>query len=259
MSEKTITVLVARPQGQAEELEMRLRAVGMNALFQPVIEIGEPTDGFMALDTAVAELETFQWVAFSSSNGVEAFLKRLHVANRTFPKTLKIAAIGPGTARTLEKSGFTVNFVPKTYRAENLAEGLKAEAVGGTRFLLIRASRGREILAEILRESGGNVTQAVAYSSTDVTPESTLWNPEIRVALEAGRVDYTTITSSAIATSAVRLFGEALRKTRLVSISSLTSNVLKKLGFPPALEAKNADMSSLVAEICKDWNGEILD
>ncbi len=252
MSEKRITVLVTRPQGQAEELETRLRAEGMNVLFQPVIEIGEPTDGYVALDAVVAELETFRWVVFSSSNGVEAFLKRLHIMKRVFPKTLKIAAIGPGTARVLEESGFTVDFVPETYRAENLAEGLKAEAVGGTRFLLIRASRGREILAETLREAGGNVTQVVAYSSTDVTEESMLWNSEIREALEAGKVDYVTITSSAIATSAVRLFGESLRKTRLVSISSLTSNVLRKLGYPPTLEAKNADMPSLVTEIRED-------
>ncbi|MDO4630415.1 MAG: uroporphyrinogen-III synthase, partial [Planctomycetia bacterium] len=172
--------------------------------------------------------------------------------NRNFPETLKVAAIGPGTARALEESGFPVDFVPETYRAENLADGLKGKAAGRTRFLLIRASRGREILADTLREAGGDVTQVVAYSSMDVTEESTQWNPEIQVALETGSVDWVTVTSSAIASATVRLFGESLRKTRIVSISSLTSNVLRKLGFPPDAEAENADMPSLVAEL-KKW------
>lgn len=247
MSPKTKKVLVTRPRAQAEELEKLLLAEGLEVLFQPVIEIGPPEDGYAALDAELEHLEEFDWVVFSSTNGVEAFRERLCVLQKTPGPTLKFAAIGPGTARELEDAGFPVHFMPKVYRAEFLAEGLVKEAACGARFLLIRASRGREVLSETLRNAGGIVTQAVAYSSTDVTHESKSWEPEILRLLDSGEIGWVTVTSSAIAASAVRLFGvEMLSKTRLVSISPLTSSALAKHALFPAAEAKDATMDSLV-------------
>ncbi len=242
-------VLVTRPRGQAKELESLLLAEGMDVLFQPVIEIGPPDDSWSALDSALQRLNQFDWVVFSSSNGVDAFKNRLLELHFQPPSSLKFAAIGPGTAAALEKYGFLAHFIPNVYRAENLAEGLLEETAPGSSFLLIRASRGREILSEILTCSGRAVVQAVAYSSRDVTFESPLWNPEARSLLENGSVDWVTITSSAIAGSAVRLFGDSLKKARLASISSLTSGALEKLGFPPAAEAEEATIPGLVRAI----------
>lgn len=242
-------VLVTRPRGQAEELESLLLAEGMDVFFQPVIEIGAPEDAWSALDAALQRLNQFDWVVFSSSNGVEAFKNRLLALDLCPALALKFAAIGPGTAAALEKCGLHVHFVPNIYRAENLAEGLQKEAARGASFLLIRASRGRETLAETLRQAGGLVVQAVAYSSRDVTLASPSWNPETLTLLENGDFDWVTITSSAIAGSAVRLFGNSLKKTRLASISSLTSGTLEKLGFSPSAEAEEATMNGLVRAI----------
>ena len=246
---KLSKVLITRPRGQAEELESLLKAKGMEVLFQPVIEIGVPEDAWSALDTALRKMNDFNWIVFSSSNGVDAFRNRLMALDLWPSSSIKFAAIGPGTASALEESGFPVHFIPPIFRAENLAEGLLEDAANGASFLLIRASRGREVLSERLTHSGGNVTQAVAYSSRDVTRESASWNPEILTLLENGSIDWVTITSSAIANSAVRLFGDSLKKTRLASISSLTSGTLKNLGFFPSAEAEEATMSSLVHAI----------
>ncbi len=138
--------------------------------------------------------------------------------------------------------------VPDSFRAEALAEALLNE-VRGHRFLLLRASRGREILAERLSAAGATVEQAVVYSSVDVEqPEAT-----VAALLRQGRIDWTTVTSSAIARSLGKLFGEDLRKTRLASISPLTSGVLRELGFEPAVEATEYTMEGLasaIAEYC---------
>ena len=125
-----------------------------------------------------------------------------------------------------------------------LAE-LLAKDARGKRFLLARASRGREVLAETLRAAGGEVEQIVVYRSTDVREP----DPEITAALAAGRIDWITVTSSAIAKSLAKLFGEALRKSKIVSISPVTSATLRELGFEPAAEAEVYTMAGVVDAI----------
>ena len=118
---------------------------------------------------------------------------------------------------------------PSEYRAEALAEALAPQA-RGQRVFLARASRGREMLAEMLAAAGATVEQAVVYESRDVAQP----DEDIADALAAGRIDWTTVTSSAIARSLVRLFGDSLRQTRLAAISPLTAEVLTELGHAPA-------------------------
>ena len=131
--------------------------------------------------------------------------------------------------------------MPGEFRAESLAESLAPEA-SGRRFLLIRASRGREVLAERLAAAGAHVEQVVAYQSRDVeTPR-----PNVARALAEGRIDWVTITSSAIAHSLGRLFGENLRQAKLASISPVTSDVLSRLGYPPTAQAAKYTMEGLI-------------
>ncbi len=158
-----------------------------------------------------------------------------------------LAAIGPGTAGELERYGLKADVVPREYRAEALAEALAPHAPG-KRFLLARASRGRDVLPEQLRAAGGIVEQAVVYMSADVQTA----DPSIVAALAAGRIDWTTVTSSSIARAVVGLFGEQLRRTRLASISPVTSQTLRELGHPPAVEAREYTMAGLV-EAIMEW------
>ena len=159
---------------------------------------------------------------------------------------MKLAAIGPATAEELRRYHLEADLVPGEYRAEALAEELAGRCGSGKpRFLLARASRGREVLAERLTAAGGQVEQVVVYSSTDVERSE----EDVAAAMSAGRIDWVTVTSSAIARSLVALFGEQLRNAKLASISPVTSETLRQLGYEPAAEAREYTTEGLVAAI----------
>jgi uroporphyrinogen III methyltransferase/synthase len=101
------------------------------------------------------------------------------------------------------------------------------------------------VLPEQLAAAGGQVEQVVVYSSTDVSNA----DPEVAELLAAGRVDWVTVTSSSIARALAAMFGAALGKSRLASISPVTSDVLRQLGYPPAAEASAYTMPGLVEAI----------
>jgi uroporphyrinogen-III synthase len=125
-------------------------------------------------------------------------------------------------------------------------QGVKSLATGSKpRFLLARASRGREVLAERLTAAGAAVDQIVVYSSTDVERA----DEDVAAAMAAGRIDWVTVTSSAIARSLVALFGDRLRRCKLASISPITSETLRQLGHQPAAEATQYTTEGLVAAI----------
>jgi len=226
------TVLITRPADQVEPLRERLEELGARTLIQPAIEITEPAD-WQPVDDAIARLESFDWLVFSSANGVRSFLDRLLRSGDVRRLAhAKLAAIGPATAAELLRYRLRVDLTPEEYRAESLVASL-APLARGKRFLLARASRGREVLRDELVAAGADVEQVVVYRSTDVTEA----DPEVLAELEAGRVDWATATSSAIARSMATLLGERLRHTRLASISPLTSATLRTARFEPAVEA----------------------
>lgn len=241
-------VLVTRPASQAETLCRRLEELGAEVLIQPAIEISEPED-WGPVDRALERLEQYDWLVFSSANGVQFLLERVcqkHGDLRRLGR-IKLAAIGPGTSEALAEYRLRADLLPAEYRAESLAEALSADA-RGRRFLLARASRGREVLAEQLRAAGGEVDQVVVYRSADVVSA----DPVVAQALAEGRIDWVTVTSSAIARSLVGLFGDELRKSRLVSISPITSSTLRELGHSVAAEAAEYDMAGIAEAILAD-------
>jgi len=235
-------VLVTRAADPADELVERLEALGAGVLLQPALVLGPPAD-FQPLDQVLGRLAEFDWLVFSSAQGVRSYFDRLlsQSADLRALGPVKLAAIGPGTARALAQYYLRADVVPAEFRAEALASVL-APLAAGKRLLLIRASRGREVLADMLRAAGGLVTQVVAYSSQDTAAPAA----EIAAELAAGRIDWITVTSSAIARSLVRLFGSDLAKSKLATISPLTSGVLRELGYPPAAEAKVYTLEGLV-------------
>jgi uroporphyrinogen III methyltransferase/synthase len=226
-------ILVTRPREQADRL------------IDSLTDLGDPPD-WSPVDAALARVDQFDWLVFSSANGVRALLDRLCSGSGDLRRlgTVRIAAIGPGTAAALERYHLHPDILPEQFRAESLAAALCREAPG-QRFLLARASRGREVLSEQLRQSGGQVEQIVVYSSADVLRA----DPEVTQRLATGQVDWVTVTSSSIAQATAAMFGETLRKSRLASISPVTSEVLLQLGYPPAAEASTYTMEGLVDAI----------
>lgn len=238
-------ILVTRPRAQARALVDRLEEMGALVLIQPAIRIGPPTD-WGKINAALEQLDQYDWLVFSSSNGVQYLLDRLEQKHGDLRRLgrIRLAAIGPGTAEELARYRLRADIVPDEYRAEALANILAAEPTG-TRFLLARASRGREVLAEKLVAAGQMVQQIVVYSSCNVDQAEA----EVVEALEAGRIDWVTATSSSIARSLVRLLGERLGRAKLASISPITSAVLRELGRPPAAEAVRYTMEGLAEAI----------
>jgi uroporphyrinogen III methyltransferase/synthase len=239
------TVLVTRPEHQAESMVEELSALGSNVLIQPAIEIGPPTD-WNAADAAIGKLEQFDWLVFSSANGVQFFLDRLthHGRDLRALGAARLAAIGPGTAEALARYHLRSDLQPSEYRAEALAEALLPEAAG-KRVLLLRANRGREVLAERLAAAGIEVEQAVVYESRDVKQA----DAEVASALGNGNIDWVTVTSSAIARSLAAMFGEDLHRTKLAAISPLTADALREVGYTPAAVASQYTTAGLVQAI----------
>jgi len=238
-------VLITRPAGGAEELVAAVAELGAEPLVQPAIEITEPP-AWAPVDDALGRLQGFDWIVFSSGNGVRAFLSRLLERGLDLRALgpVKLAAIGPATARQLESFHLRVDVQPEEYRAEALADAL-CPAAAGSRFLLVRASRGREVLAEQLTAAGGEVEQIVVYTSRDTAQP----DPEVARRLAAGEIDWVTVTSSAIARSLAALFGEDLRRARLASISPITSATLREVGHEPACEARQFTPAGVLAAI----------
>jgi uroporphyrinogen III methyltransferase / synthase len=239
------TVLVTRPEHQADELAHRLRSLGANVLCQPAIEISPPVD-WSPVDAAIKRLADFDWLVFSSSNGVHFFMQHLLGRGKDARQLggVKLAAIGPATVEALAAFHLSADVQPDEYRAEALAEALGPH-VRGQRVLLLRASRGREVLAEMLSAAGATVEQVVVYESNDVTSP----DEDISAALATGSIDFTTVTSSAIARSLAKMFGPSLLKTRLAAISPLTADVLVELGYPPAIVADSYTSDGVVDAI----------
>ncbi|MCL2304741.1 MAG: uroporphyrinogen-III synthase [Planctomycetaceae bacterium] len=236
------TVLLTRPVSQQEPLRTLLQDAGAEVLSQPAIEI-RPPKSWERVDDVLHRLDSFDWIVFASANGVPFFLDRCRTAR--FPK---ICAVGPGTAAELENRGKRVGRIPQPHTAEGVVAALAPEAEAGQRILLVRASRGRDFMYKKLsaiHPDENGVEEIVAYESVDVDkPE-----PQIVSLMESGRIDWTTCTSSAIAASLVRMFGECLRKTKLVSISPITTETIRRFGFENIVESRNATMPGIFETI----------
>ena len=244
------TVMVTRLGGEDDALTRLLRDFGAEVLAQPVIRISDPPD-WQAVDNVLDRLDQFDWIVFSSANGVQYFIERLLNMGGDFGqlRRAKLAAIGPATSDALLRHRLLADVIPPQFRAESLADALVGQA-SGKRCLLVRASRGREVLAEQLTSAGAIVEQVVAYTSSDIDRP----DPDIVAKLTAGKIDWITVTSSSIARSLVALFGDKLRQSKLASISPVTSTTLRELGYEPAAEAEQYTMPGLVQSIRRAVN-----
>lgn len=245
-------VLVTRPRRQAGDMVRRLERVGAVVHVLPAVEVRDPPD-WGPVDRALADLASYQWLVFTSANGVHALLQRLRATGRDLRALggLQLAAIGPGTADTLRAYHLEPDLIPPAYRSESLADALRAKAVG-QRILLARADRGRDVLRQEL--SGvAEVEQVAVYSQVDAVA---LDAPAV-AALRGGEIEFITVTSSNIARALAGVFDDADRarltsgELKLVSISPVTSAAIRELGWPVAAEADEYTVEGVVQALCK--------
>jgi uroporphyrinogen III methyltransferase/synthase len=239
------TILVAGSKQTASRLRGRFSVLGAEVLTQPAIRIVEPVD-WSSVDTALDQLDSYDWLVFTSGSGVDGLMKRVFSrgSDARSLSGVRLAVLGKGTAERLRSYHLHPDLAPEKVDAGALAQTLTQDAAGGA-FLLARATGDRPVLAEELEGLGAGVDQIPVYRTVDVDEP----NQDVADALKAGEVHWITVTSSPTARSLVRLYGELLRSAKMVSISPLTSATLKELGYEAAFEASPHTVDGMVDTI----------
>jgi uroporphyrinogen III methyltransferase/synthase len=234
------TVVVTRPRHQAAAFVDRLRDAGADVLCCPSIEIAPPTSWAPA-DAAIARLDGYDWVVFTSVNGVERFFERL-AERRCDVRALhraRLAAVGPQTARALAMRGLLVDLVPEEYRAEGVAAAMRQAGVGGATVLLPRAAGAREVLPVLLRDAGARVDEVAVYETVPASGDAS----EVRGRLSAGQVDLVTFTSSSTVRNFIALLGDdapsLLARAAIGCIGPITADTARAMGLRVALQPRD--------------------
>ncbi len=159
-------VLITRPSDQGHEFKAGLGLLGATVISFPTIEVQEP-DSWVALDQALGRIDQYDWLIFTSVNGVKHFFRRYfrHHSDIRQLKGIRIAAIGPATQQAVLAFNISVDTLPCDYRAEGLVESLRGKVVKGMRVLIPRAKVAREILPRQLRHQGARVEVVDVYQT----------------------------------------------------------------------------------------------
>lgn len=242
-------IVVTRPLDEEgrSSASASLEALGAEVIAAPTVTIRPISDPSL-VDAAIDRLADFDWLVFTSSHGVNHFLERLLGERKRDLRALggiRIAAIGPATAEALARYHLRADLIPESSRSEGLAERLAAEAQG-QKILFARADRGRTLLQEELGRVA-EVHQVPVYHNADVEelPEGLIDR------IRQGTIDWITITSTAIVARLHALLPEDAqqqvgRRIRLASISPVTSESARNLGWPVAVEATAHTWDGLV-------------
>jgi len=235
-------IVVTRAKGQADALSSRLEALGACVLEIPTIEI-RPAADTAPLDRAIANLSSYDWLIFTSANGVCFFIERLDQSAADLRSLrARICAIGPATRAAIEALHLKVDLMGQEYVAESLLAAFAAHDLAGQRVLLPRAAVARDLIPSELARRGASVDVVEAYRT--VPPES---GPEFPPG-----VDAVTFTSSSTVQNFVALYGvAALRGAKAVSIGPITTRTARALGIEIAAEANPFTIDGLVEAIVR--------
>lgn len=246
-----MSVLVTRPEGAADALISCLQSQGAEVLHFPAIRT-IPPPSYAALDAALDQLHTYDWLVFTSANGVRFTAERLaarHVDPYEGLRTCKIAVIGAGTERELARYGVSPALVPSEAIAESLRDALRQRGVGaGTRVLLPQPVEGRDVVAVGLRAVGGTVDIAPAYQ----TIANTEGGAAVRRWLDGPGAKAAVIASpSTVRGLLAALDGDiaSLARIPLVCIGPVTASAVTELGLAPALVAADHTNDGLIAAL----------
>ena len=242
-------IVITRAAGQASAFSRLLSAAGADVISFPAIEIAPPPR-WAPVDAAIRELKSYDWLLFTSANGVTMFFDRLKAlgCHRRDLKGIRIGAIGPKTSSHVQALGFKVNALPDEYRAEALAEAIGS--VKGLRILLARAQEAREILPRILQARGARVNVVTVYR----TLKARKLPLSLKMRLIKGDIQAVTFTSSSTVDGFMRNLtaGErrrVFRHAKAAAIGPITAATLRRYGVRPAIQAKPYTTEALTEAI----------
>lgn len=244
-------ILTTRASKQSGGLAAPLRELGAEVVEVPTIEINPP-GSYQPLDTALKNIQNYDWLILTSVNGVDAVFARLKKLGMSAQQLqhLQIAAIGPATQKAIEAQGLKVAVTPAKYIAESVVEALRGKTEG-KRVLLARAKVARDVLPNELKKAGVQLDVVEAYETK--VPAGAKSKLQKLFSSASERPDIVTFTSSSTATNFLGLLGDnpqrLLKDVCLASIGPVTSNTLRAAGFPPSIEAREYTMQGLVLAI----------
>jgi len=249
-------ILVTRAREQASVLTAALEELGAECWEVPAIKI-IPPESFDGLDQAIADLAEYDWLVFTSVNGVEYFFKRLRQAGKDTRSlnAVKVAAIGAATAARLGEYGVMPDLVPLEFRAEGIISALAGKLEPGMRLLIPRAAVARDILPQELAKTGAQVDVVEAYRTITAAQDGNL----LQSRLAAGEFDLVTFTSSSTVTNLLTILGpeasELLAKVKTACIGPITASTCLEHGIKPDIIAEEFTMNGLVKAV-KDFYKE---
>ena len=243
---RTRRVVVTRAVDQSGTLVARLRAVGIEPVELPVIEIIDPSDGGAALRAAVGRIDEYDWVVVASRNAASRLLRGLShdgSGRRRLPR--RVAAVGPGTAALLAEGGLRVDLVPPRNDAEGLVAEFPDAPTGGPgsgRVLLPRAEAGRMELPDGLASKGWAVDAVVAYRTMPVGADADAKE-------RASAADGIAFTSASTVRAFVAAYGRDALPPVVVSIGPTTTAAAAELGIAVTTTATPSTLDALVDAI----------
>jgi uroporphyrinogen-III synthase len=232
-----LRIVVTRAAHQAEELAKPLAALGAHVILLPVIDIAPPLDP-AALHEAILHIDRYDWIIFTSTNGVRA-LGRQNCRAR-------IATVGAATRDFAERNGWTVDLTPETYVAEALIEAFKTELLSGRRFLIPSAAVTREVVRDELTKRGALVDVVEAYrnimSADAAEKAATVFRPPLP--------DWITFASGSAVENLVSLVPpETLAHCQIASIGPVTSKTIREHGLTVTVEAQPHNIAGIIEAI----------
>ena len=234
-------ILVTRSRAQASKLTKLLSDFGANCIEIPAIKIIDPLDNYRAVDNSINRIHEYNFIIFTSENGVKNFFDRLNLKklDARALSNAKFAAIGSATANELAQHGINADFVPKEFRAEALIELIK-DKIRNKKILIPRAEEAREILPQELTRYGAEVEVVPVYKTISAV--------EGKINLEG--IDLVTFTSSSTVKNLISVVGaEALKNIKTAAIGPITAATLRDFGIDPDIIAKEYTINGLVQAI----------
>lgn len=247
-------VMVTRAAEQSESFIEILKGGGAEPVVCPTIKVIPPSS-FAKLDGCLKKIESYDWIIFTSANGVKCFKERLTKLKKDVRelKGLKVCAIGPKTAKTVEKLfGINVDLTPREYVAEGILKEFKKSGIKGKKFFLPRATEAREILPDEIRRLGGHIDVAPVYKTIRPKKEADL----AKKLIKKGVVDVITFTSSSTVTNFIAGYkkGELekiIGETKVACIGPVTRDTAIRNGMTVHVTAKKYTVDGLAEALEK--------
>ncbi len=243
-------ILITRAREQSAEFASSLKNLGAEGIEFPTIEIRPPLS-WDALDRAIQNLNTYDWLIFTSANGVRFFFERLKKKRENLPSSLKVCAIGPATAKELNKREIQIDYIPKEFIAEAILDGFKEMQVKGKKILLARAEKARDILPNGLKEMGAEVEVVEVYRT--IKPKGGA--KRLKLLLKE-KIDAIAFTSSSTVDHFVDLLKgvdhkKALKGVAIACIGPITADTARKRGMKVHIQPKEYTIPGLTQAIAK--------